>query len=103
MDWSAPARLAKATEAQRMGSTVVKRSVVINRHKTSVSLEDAFWKAIKSIAATRNMAMSGLVAEIDGQRRQGNLSSAVRLYVLDYYRDKIEAKPIGDQIRGAPQ
>jgi predicted DNA-binding ribbon-helix-helix protein len=84
-----------------MGSTVVKRSVIINRRKTSISLEDAFWKVIKSIAATRNMTMSGLVAEIDGQRRQGNLSSAVRLYVLDYYRDKIEAKPIGDQTKGS--
>jgi predicted DNA-binding ribbon-helix-helix protein len=71
-----------------MGSTVVKRSVIINRRKTSISLEDAFWKVIKSIAATRNMTMSGLVAEIDGQRRQGNLSSAVRLFVLDYYRDR---------------
>jgi predicted DNA-binding ribbon-helix-helix protein len=81
---------------------MVKRALIINRRKTSVSLEDAFWKAIKSIAARRNMTMSGLVAEIDGQRRQGNRSSAVRLYVLDYYRDK-GANPIGDQIRGAPQ
>lgn len=76
-----------------MGSTVAKRSVVIKRHKTSVSLEDEFWKAIKSIAATRNMTLSDLLAEIDSERRQGNLSSAVRLFVLDYYRDKVEAKP----------
>src|SRR5438309_1650187 len=67
-------------------SPVVKRSIVIARHKTSVSLEDAFWSGLKDIAASRNVTLSELVASIDTDRRQGNLSSAIRLFVLDYYR-----------------
>ena len=69
-----------------MKSPVVKRSIVIAGHKTSVSLEDAFWRGLKEIASTRNMTLSDLVASIDGGRRQGNLSSAIRLFVLDHYR-----------------
>jgi len=69
-----------------MKSPVVKRSIVIAGHKTSVSLEDAFWRGLKEIAAGRNMTLSDLVATIDGGRRQGNLSSAIRLFVLEYYR-----------------
>jgi predicted DNA-binding ribbon-helix-helix protein len=69
-----------------MKSPVVKRSIVIAGHKTSVSLEDAFWKGLKEIASGRNMTLSDLVATIDGGRRQGNLSSAIRLFVLDHYR-----------------
>jgi predicted DNA-binding ribbon-helix-helix protein len=67
-------------------SPVVKRSIVIAGHKTSVSLEDAFWTGLKEIATSRNMTLSELVASIDSDRRQGNLSSAIRLFVLDYYR-----------------
>jgi predicted DNA-binding ribbon-helix-helix protein len=69
-----------------MKSPVVKRSIVIAGHKTSVSLEDAFWTGLKDIAGTRNMTLSELVASIDADRRQGNLSSAIRLYVLDHFR-----------------
>ncbi len=69
-----------------MKSPVVKRSIVIAGHKTSVSLEDAFWRGLKEIAATRNMTLSDLVATIDGGRHHGNLSSAIRLFVLDHYR-----------------
>ncbi len=69
-----------------MSSPVVKRSIVIAGHKTSVSLEDAFWKALKEIAANRRMTLSDLVASIDTDRRKGNLSSAIRLFVLDHYR-----------------
>ena len=69
-----------------MKSPVVKRSIVIAGHKTSVSLEDAFWSGLKDIAASRNMTLSELVVSIDTARRQGNLSSAIRLFVLDYYR-----------------
>jgi predicted DNA-binding ribbon-helix-helix protein len=71
-----------------MKSPVVKRSIVIAGHKTSVSLEDAFWKGLKEIASGRNMTLSDLVASIDGGRRQGNLSSAIRLFVLDHYRSQ---------------
>jgi len=82
-----------------MDSTVLKRSVVINHHKTSVSLEDAFWKAIKGIAAGRSMTLSDLVAAVDSDRRQGNLSSALRLYVLEHYRSRAQGAS-GDRESG---
>lgn len=69
-----------------MKSPVVKRSIVIAGHKTSVSLEDAFWRGLKDIAGDRDITLSDLVAEIDLERRQGNLSSAIRLRVLNYYQ-----------------
>jgi predicted DNA-binding ribbon-helix-helix protein len=69
-----------------MKSQVIKRSIVIAGHKTSVSLEDAFWRGLKDIARERNVTLSDLVAVIDHDRRHGNLSSAIRLFVLDYYR-----------------
>ncbi len=69
-----------------MSSPVVKRSIVIAGHKTSVSLEDAFWQGLKEIATGREMTLSDLVATIDTDRHGGNLSSAIRLFVLDYYR-----------------
>ena len=69
-----------------MKSPVVKRSIVIAGHKTSVSLEDAFWKGLKDIAGDRDITLSDLVASIDTDRRHGNLSSAIRLFVLDHYR-----------------
>jgi predicted DNA-binding ribbon-helix-helix protein len=72
-----------------MKSPVIKRSIVIAGHKTSVSLEDAFWKGLKEIAGGRDMTLSELVATIDTERRHGNLSSAIRLFVLDYYRSQI--------------
>ena len=75
-----------------MKSPVVKRSIVITGHKTSVSLEDAFWSGLKDIASSRNMTLSELVASIDADRRQGNLSSAIRLFVLDHYRALAGAK-----------
>ena len=69
-----------------MKSPVVKRSIVIAGHKTSVSLEDAFWTGLKDIAVARQLSLSDLVASIDTGRRHGNLSSAIRLFVLDHYR-----------------
>ena len=86
-----------------MKSPVVKRSIVIANHKTSVSLEDAFWKGLKDIASDRDMTLSDLIASIDTERAHGNLSSAIRLFVLNYYRNKtaaaaIESKPSRDMI-----
>ena len=78
-----------------MKSPVIKRSIVIAGHKTSVSLEDAFWTGLKDIAGTRNMTLSELVASIDADRRQGNLSSAIRLYVLDHFRAQSGARTEG--------
>ena len=70
-----------------MKSPVIKRSIVIAGHKTSVSLEDAFWQGLKEIADDRSMTLSDLVSTIDTDRRHGNLSSAIRLFVLDHYRN----------------
>jgi predicted DNA-binding ribbon-helix-helix protein len=69
-----------------MKSPVVKRSIVVAGHKTSVSLEEAFWNGMKEISGLRDMTLSELVGEIDTARQQGNLSSAIRLYVLDHFR-----------------
>lgn len=74
-----------------MKSPVVKRSIVIAGHKTSVSLEDAFWKGLKDIADQNEQTLSELVASIDSQRKHGNLSSAIRLFVLDHYRSLTES------------
>ena len=73
-----------------MKSPVVKRSIVIAGHKTSVSLEDEFWAGLKEIADERGSTLSDLVASIDHDRRHGNLSSAVRLQVLKYYRESAQ-------------
>ena len=84
-----------------MKSSVAKRSIVISGHKTSVSLEDAFWNGMKEISGLRDMTLSELVGEIDSNRQQGNLSSAIRLFVLDDFRTRAasatasDAKPQG--------
>ncbi len=80
-----------------MKSPVAKRSIIIAGNKTSVSLEDAFWSELKEIAHVRHMTLSNLVSDIDTRRQQGNLSSAIRLFVLDgvrhhysgYARDRV--------------
>ena len=76
-----------------MKSQVVKRSIVIATHKTSVSLEDAFWNGLKEIAASRNMALSDLVSSIDSERKHGNLSSAIRVYVFGNLCTQVPAGP----------
>jgi predicted DNA-binding ribbon-helix-helix protein len=72
-----------------MKSSIVKRSVVLAGHKTSVSLEDEFWRGLKEIAGGQHRTLSDLVASIDSERQQGNLSSAIRLYVLDFHRKRL--------------
>ena len=69
-----------------MKSSVIKRSVAIAGHKTSVSLEDAFWQDLRKIANAQQATLSNVVAEIDKKRKSGNLSSAIRLFVLDQVR-----------------
>jgi predicted DNA-binding ribbon-helix-helix protein len=85
-----------------MKSPVIKRSIVIAGHKTSVSLEDAFWQGLKDIASGRNMTLSELVATIDTDRRHGNLSSGIRLFVLDYYRSQVGELPKGSSSVNEP-
>ncbi len=72
-----------------MKSSVIKRSIIIAGHKTSVSGEDAFWKTFKKIAHGRDMTLSELAGVIDSERQHGNLSSAIRLFVLGFYRAQI--------------
>ena len=85
-----------------MKSPVIKRSIVIAGHKTSVSLEDAFWKGLQDIAMARRTTLSDLVAAIDSARRHGNLSSAIRLFVLDHFQARTQGSGSGAQAeRGA--
>jgi predicted DNA-binding ribbon-helix-helix protein len=71
-----------------MKSPIAKRSIVIDGHKTSVCLEDAFWTVLKEIARERKETLSHLVAAIDSERQQSNLSSSIRLFVLARYRSE---------------
>jgi predicted DNA-binding ribbon-helix-helix protein len=76
-----------------MKSSVVKRSIVIAGHKTSISLEDAFWSHLKDIAHSRQATLSRLVTDIDQTREHGNLSSAIRVFVLEYFRAHVRFNP----------
>jgi predicted DNA-binding ribbon-helix-helix protein len=69
-------------------SSVRKRSIFFAGYKTSVSLEDEFWKSLKQIARERGMTLGELVRTIDANRNHANLSSAIRLFVLGVYRDQ---------------
>ena len=80
-----------------MKSLVVKRSIVVGGHKTSVSLEDAFWSGLKEIAARRVTTLSELISQVDKQRQHTNLSSALRLLVLDFYRSQASDEEPNDQ------
>jgi predicted DNA-binding ribbon-helix-helix protein len=74
-----------------MKSLILKRSVIVAGHKTSVSLEEAFWSGLKGIAKDEHTTLSNLVCDINTHRRQGNLSSALRLFVLDRVRSPISS------------
>jgi predicted DNA-binding ribbon-helix-helix protein len=76
-------------ERGTMKSPIIKRSVTLHAHKTSVSLEQPFWLELKSVAAERKIALHRLISEIDGNRQHGNLSSALRLFVLAKYRPEV--------------
>ncbi|MCB1546569.1 MAG: ribbon-helix-helix domain-containing protein [Hyphomicrobiaceae bacterium] len=65
----------------------LKRSFSIRGHRTSISLEPPFWDALKEVAASRDLPVARLVAEIDAARASSALSSAVRVYLLRYYRE----------------
>jgi predicted DNA-binding ribbon-helix-helix protein len=70
----------------QLKSPIVKRSIMIAGHRTSISLEDAFWRGLKEIAAKHDMSVQNVVAAVHGGRHRGNLSSTLRLFVLEYYR-----------------
>ncbi len=67
---------------QRSAAAIVKRSLAIAGHRTSISLEDAFWEGLRHIAEERKLSVAALVAEIDATRGANNLSSAIRVFVL---------------------
>jgi predicted DNA-binding ribbon-helix-helix protein len=75
------------SDAWRDGDgAVVKRSVAFTGHKRSVSLEQAFWDGLKEIANNRDVTLLALIATIDAKRHCGSLASAIRLFVLNFYR-----------------
>ena len=69
-----------------MSAGIVKRSVMIAGHRTSVSLEEPFWQALREIAAARGHSVQALIGTIDAGRAEQNLSSAIRVFVLDAVR-----------------
>lgn len=73
-----------------MKSPVIKRSIVLGGHKTSVSLEEPFWMELKEIAQRRRKTLSAVVGDIDMQRSCGNLSSSIRVFVLKSMREQFE-------------
>ena len=77
-----------------MKSTIAKRSVIINGRKTSVSLENEFWLRLKEIARFQGVTTSKIVADVNKQRRLGNLSSAIRLFVLDRVSAQVPDTPV---------
>jgi predicted DNA-binding ribbon-helix-helix protein len=80
-----------------MKSLIIKRSLKIADRSTSIGVEDDFWSSLREIAKARHQTVSHLVSSINAERQYSNLSSAVRLFVLGYYRDRLAAQPeLGD-------
>ena len=79
---------ARAAPASTAPTRPLKRSFSIRGHRTSISLEAAFWSALQEIAALENSTLAGLVASFDAARGEAGLSSAVRIWVLEYYRGR---------------
>jgi predicted DNA-binding ribbon-helix-helix protein len=86
-----------AVEQRTTNSRIIKRTIIRNGHKSSVSLEDQFWDCLREIAKSKKLTVSKLVEEIDHHRSSYNLSSAIRLFVLEYYQksfsDRSERSP----------
>jgi len=85
-----------------MKSLVIKRSIVIDGHKTSVSLEDAFWKSLREIAHERSNSLSHSVTGIDTDRQTANLSSAIRVFVLEFHKGQSAQRSQAFQQREIP-
>lgn len=75
--------MSDAAGADAASGRVVKHSIVIAGHRTSISLEDAFWRALKEMAAADGVSLAALVARVDAGRGAANLSSALRVFVLE--------------------
>ena len=85
-----------------MKSLVIKRSIVLDDRKTSVSLEDAFWECLRKIAHERKQALSHLVSGIDANRLNANLSSAIRVFILEFYKGRSSQRSQAFQQREIP-
>ena len=72
---------------QTVASPILKRSVVVSGHKTSVSLEEPFSQALREIATARGLTVRALISLVDEKPEQGNLSSALRVFVLEHFRN----------------
>ena len=81
-------RIAVCSNEDAIKSSVIKRTVMVGGHKTSISLEDEFWSGLKEIAQAQGASLAQILAEIDTTRQQKNLSSAIRLFVLGHIRDQ---------------
>jgi predicted DNA-binding ribbon-helix-helix protein len=77
-----------------MNSSVKKRSIVIGSHKTSLSLEDSFWTSLKEIARERATTLPKLISMLDVERNGGNLSSTIRVFVLNHYCSSVPSNEI---------
>jgi predicted DNA-binding ribbon-helix-helix protein len=77
-----------ASDKQASLPRPVKRSFAIKGHRTSISMEAPFWEALQQVAALESSSVAGLVATIDASRGEAGLSSAVRVWVLDYFRSR---------------
>jgi predicted DNA-binding ribbon-helix-helix protein len=77
----------RAVEQGTANSQIIKRSIIRDGHKSSVSLEDQFWESLREIAKSKMLSVSKLVEEIDHHRNSNNLSSAIRIFVLEYYQN----------------
>jgi predicted DNA-binding ribbon-helix-helix protein len=84
-----------------MQTAVIKRSIVLDGHKTSVSLENEFWHGLREIAARENTSLSTLVGKIDRERYSCNLSSAIRVFVFNYFRTYLDGLESGQGHRKA--
>jgi predicted DNA-binding ribbon-helix-helix protein len=79
-----------------MKSTIVKRSIKIGGHPTSIGLEAAFWNGLREIAHQRNETVTQLITRIDEERKSANLSSNLRLFVLGFYQDEYNSSKLVD-------
>jgi len=92
-------QVSKTTAAgDYLRSRVIKRSLVVGGHKTSVSLEETFWRELRAIAQARRLTLSQLVGTIDAARAHSNLSSAIRVFVFECHRARSQAEAKRDDI-----
>ena len=80
-----------------MNPTNYKRSIVLNGHKTSVSLEKEFWDGLREVANLQNTKLTRLVGQIDQDRNGGNLSSAIRVFVFNHLREQLASAQVSAQ------